>query len=86
VPTRPFRLYHQQESSKDRLCAGCPAVRMTRCNAARPFLFELTWKAAYLAAFALPSWLNHQVAAAVADDIQAVAMVAISFPCFSGAM
>ncbi len=43
-------------------------------------LFEFTWKAIYLTAFALPLWLNHQVTAAVADDIQAVAMVAIFLP------
>ncbi len=43
-------------------------------------LFELTWKAIYLAAFALPLWLNHQVTAAVAADIQAVAIVVIFIP------
>ncbi len=43
-------------------------------------LFELTWKAVYLAGFALPLWLNHQVTAAVAADIQAVAMVVIFIP------
>jgi hypothetical protein len=43
-------------------------------------LFELTWKAIYLIAFALPLWLNHQVTPQAADDIQAVAMVAIFIP------
>ncbi len=43
-------------------------------------LFELTWKAIYLAAFALPLWLNHQVSAAVAEDIRAVVMVVIFLP------
>jgi len=40
-------------------------------------LFELTWKAVYLVAFALPLWRAHQIDAAVAADIQAVAMVVI---------
>lgn len=43
-------------------------------------LFELTWKAIYLLAFALPLWLRHQITAGVAEDIQAVAMVAIFIP------
>ena len=43
-------------------------------------LFELAWKAIYLVAFALPLWSAHQITAAVAEDIQAVAMVVILIP------
>jgi hypothetical protein len=43
-------------------------------------LFEMTWKAIYLVAFALPLWSAHQINAAVAEDIKAVAMVVIFIP------
>lgn len=43
-------------------------------------LFELTWKAIYLAAFALPLWSAHQIDAATAADIRAVVMVVIFIP------
>lgn len=43
-------------------------------------LFELTWKAIYLVAFALPLWSAHQINDAVAADIQAVLMVVIFIP------
>lgn len=43
-------------------------------------LFELTWKAIYLVAFALPLWSAHQISDAVAADIQSVAMVVIFIP------
>jgi hypothetical protein len=43
-------------------------------------LFELTWKAIYLIAFALPLWNAHQVTAAVAEDIKACLMVVIFIP------
>jgi hypothetical protein len=43
-------------------------------------LFELTWKAIYLLAFALPLWLAHQVTASVATDIQSVLVVVIFIP------
>lgn len=43
-------------------------------------LFELTWKAIYLAAFALPLWQAHQITDAVAEDIKSVAMVVIFIP------
>ena len=43
-------------------------------------LFELTWKAIYLTAFALPLWSAHQINAAMAEDIKAVLMVAIFIP------
>lgn len=43
-------------------------------------LFELTWKAIYLVAFALPLWRAHQIDAALAADIQAVSMVVIFLP------
>jgi hypothetical protein len=43
-------------------------------------LFELTWKAIYLLAFALPLWLNHQVTPAAALDIQSVLVVVILIP------
>ena len=43
-------------------------------------LFELTWKAVYLIAFAWPLWAAHQITEAVAADIKAVAMVVIFLP------
>jgi hypothetical protein len=43
-------------------------------------LFELTWKAIYLVAFALPLWSAHQITPAIAEDIQAVLMVVIFIP------
>ncbi|MGB8032126.1 MAG: hypothetical protein WCF30_20950 [Terracidiphilus sp.] len=43
-------------------------------------IFEFTWKAIYLVAFALPLWRAHQITAAAAADIQAVAMVVIFVP------
>ena len=43
-------------------------------------VFELTWKAIYLIAFALPLWSAHQIDAATAEDIRAVLMVVIFVP------
>jgi hypothetical protein len=43
-------------------------------------LFELTWKAIYLIAFAFPLWSAHQITAAVAEDVKAVMMVVIFIP------
>jgi hypothetical protein len=43
-------------------------------------LFELTWKAIYLVAFALPLWRAQQIDVAVAADIRAVLMVVIFVP------
>jgi hypothetical protein len=43
-------------------------------------LFELTWKAIYLIAFALPLWSAHQINAAAAEDIKSVLMVVIFVP------
>jgi hypothetical protein len=43
-------------------------------------LFELIWKAVYLAAFALPLWRAHQINEAEAADIKAVLMVVILVP------
>jgi hypothetical protein len=43
-------------------------------------LFELVWKAIYLAAFALPLSSAHQVNAAVAENIKACLMVVIFIP------
>jgi hypothetical protein len=43
-------------------------------------LFELTWKAIYLIAFALPLWSAHQITAAVAEDIKAVLIAVIFIP------
>jgi len=43
-------------------------------------LFELTWKAIYLIAFALPLWSAHQINDATAEDIKAVLMVVIFIP------
>jgi hypothetical protein len=43
-------------------------------------LFELTWKAIYLIAFAFPLWSAHQITAAAAEDIKAVLWVVIFIP------
>jgi len=43
-------------------------------------LFELTWKAIYVAAFALPLWSAHQIDAATAENIKSVLMVVIFIP------
>ena len=43
-------------------------------------LFELTWKAIYLIAFALPLCSAHQINAATAEEIKAVLMVVIFLP------
>ena len=43
-------------------------------------LFELTWKAIYLVAFAWPMWSAHQITAAAAEDIQSVLVVVIFLP------
>lgn len=43
-------------------------------------LFEMTWKAIYLMAFAWPLWSAHQINAATAEDIKAVLMVVIFIP------
>jgi hypothetical protein len=43
-------------------------------------LFELIWKTIYLAAFALPLWLAHQVTVSAAEDIRACLMVVIFVP------
>ena len=43
-------------------------------------IFELTWKAIYLLAFALPAWRAHQLTAAMAEDVRSVAMVVIFLP------
>ncbi len=43
-------------------------------------LFEMTWKAIYLAAFALPLWSAHRINAPVAEDIKSVLMVVIFIP------
>jgi hypothetical protein len=43
-------------------------------------LFELTWKAIYLIAFALPLWSAHQITTAAAEDINACLMVVIFLP------
>ena len=43
-------------------------------------LFELTWMAIYLAAFAVPLWSAHQINATTAEDIQSVLMVVIFLP------
>jgi hypothetical protein len=43
-------------------------------------LFELTWKAVYLVAFALPLWSAGQITEAVAADISACLMVVIFIP------
>jgi hypothetical protein len=43
-------------------------------------LFELTWKAVYLLAFALPLWRANQITPAVATDISSVLVVVIFLP------
>ena len=43
-------------------------------------LFEVTWKAIYLVAFAYPMWSAHQITPAMAEDIKAVSMVVILLP------
>ena len=43
-------------------------------------LFEMIWKVIYLLAIAWPLWSAHQITAAVAEDIKAVAMVVIFVP------
>lgn len=43
-------------------------------------LFELTWKAVYLIAFALPLWRAHQITPAVAEDLSAVLVVVVFLP------
>lgn len=43
-------------------------------------LFEFTWKAIYLSAFALPLWSAHGITEAAAEDIKAVLMVVVFIP------
>ena len=43
-------------------------------------LFEVTWKAIYLVAFAYPMWSAHQITPAMAEDVKAVSMVVILLP------
>ena len=43
-------------------------------------LFEVTWKAIYLIAFAYPMWSAHQITPAMAENIKAVSMVVILLP------
>jgi hypothetical protein len=43
-------------------------------------LFELTWKAIYLLAFALPLWRAHQITPAAAADISSVLVVIVFLP------
>jgi hypothetical protein len=43
-------------------------------------LFEVTWKAIYLIAFAYPAWSGHQITPAMAEEITAVSMVVILLP------
>jgi len=43
-------------------------------------LFEVTWKAIYLGAFAYPMWSVHQITPAMAENIKAVSMVVILLP------
>ena len=43
-------------------------------------LFEFTWKAIYLIAFALPLWSAHQIHGATAEDVKSVLMVVILVP------
>ncbi len=43
-------------------------------------LFELIWKIIYLAAFAVPLWMTHQITETVQADITAVLMVVVFVP------
>ncbi len=43
-------------------------------------LFEVTWKAIYLIAFAYPVWSAHQVTPGMAENIKAVSFVVILLP------
>lgn len=43
-------------------------------------LFELTWKAVFLTAFALPLWRAHQITSAERADISSVLTVVIFLP------
>lgn len=43
-------------------------------------LFEVTWKAIYLVAFAYPVWSARQITPAMAEDIKAISMVVILLP------
>jgi hypothetical protein len=43
-------------------------------------LFEVTWKAIYLIAFALPLWSAHQIDAATAENINEVLTIVIFLP------
>lgn len=43
-------------------------------------LFEVSWKAIYLIAFALPLWALHQMTAAVAENVYSVLAVVILLP------
>ncbi|MBE7157742.1 MAG: hypothetical protein INR62_04800 [Rhodospirillales bacterium] len=43
-------------------------------------LFEMTWKAIYLVAFAWPLWRHHAIDAATATDIASVATVLLFVP------
>jgi len=43
-------------------------------------LFELIWKAIYIAAFALPMWSANQITPRTAEDISAVLWVVIFIP------
>lgn len=43
-------------------------------------LFEVTWKAIYLIAFAYPMWSAHQITPAMAEDIKSISMVVILLP------
>ena len=43
-------------------------------------LFELLWKATWLAAIGIPAWMNHQVDADMYETIKACALGVILFP------
>ena len=43
-------------------------------------LFELSWKAIYLVAFALPLWASNQMTAAVQEDVNSILAVVVLLP------
>ena len=43
-------------------------------------LFELSWKAIYLVAFALPLWSSNQMTPAVQEDVYSILAVTVLLP------
>ena len=43
-------------------------------------LFELSWKAIYLVAFALPLWISNQMTPAIQEDVYSILTVTVLLP------